>query len=84
MRQSIFVIPLLVLFSMEGARGANKKIVSPPGTKPGGNYSQGILIGPANECRLHQLLQRSEADEDDSSSRGTVGAGNIEITAARK
>ena len=44
MRQSIFVIPLLVLLCMEGARGANKKIVSPPGTKPGGNYSQGILV----------------------------------------
>jgi 2-iminobutanoate/2-iminopropanoate deaminase len=45
MRQPIFVIPLLVLFYMGSARGANKKIVSPPGVKPGGNYSQGILIG---------------------------------------
>jgi len=26
------------------AFGADKKIISPPGTKPGGNYSQGILI----------------------------------------
>ena len=134
MRQPIFVIPLLVLFCMGDASGANKKIVSPPGAKPGGNYSQGILTGdtlyisgqggedasgkissdfdaevrqylenigavlkdsgnvagrcreragvynrrrqiPTNECRLHELLQRSEADENDSSSRGTVGAG---------
>ena len=45
MRESIFVIPLLVLFCMGDASGANKKIVSPPGAKPGGNYSQGILTG---------------------------------------
>jgi hypothetical protein len=45
MRQPIFVIPLLVLFCIGDASSANKKIVSPLGAKPGGNYSQGILTG---------------------------------------
>jgi 2-iminobutanoate/2-iminopropanoate deaminase len=44
MRQSIVCASLLALFCAGGAFGADKKIVSPPHTKPGGNYSQGILI----------------------------------------
>jgi 2-iminobutanoate/2-iminopropanoate deaminase len=44
MRQLIFIIPLLGIFCIAGARVSDKKIVLPPGTKPGGNYSQGILI----------------------------------------
>jgi 2-iminobutanoate/2-iminopropanoate deaminase len=47
MRRSIFIIPLLALFYAGGAPGADKKIISPPGAKPGGNYSQGILIDGA-------------------------------------
>jgi 2-iminobutanoate/2-iminopropanoate deaminase len=44
MRQLIFIIPLLGIFCIAGARVSDKKIVLPPGAKPGGNYSQGILI----------------------------------------
>jgi 2-iminobutanoate/2-iminopropanoate deaminase len=44
MRQSKVVIALLGLFCSGVAFGADKKIISPPGTKPGGNYSQDILI----------------------------------------
>jgi 2-iminobutanoate/2-iminopropanoate deaminase len=44
MRQATVVIALLVLFCAELAFGAAKKIISPPGAKSGGNYSQGILI----------------------------------------
>jgi len=44
MRQLIFIIPLLGIFSITGARVSDKKIVLPPGAKPGGNNSQGILI----------------------------------------
>jgi len=44
MRPSIVCASLLALFCAGGALGADKKIVSPPQTKPGGNYSQGILI----------------------------------------
>ena len=43
MRQSKVVIAFLVLFCAAVAFGADKKIISPPGTKPGGNYSQGIM-----------------------------------------
>ena len=43
MCQSI-VVSLLALFCAGLMFGADKKIISPPGTKPGGNYSQGILI----------------------------------------
>jgi 2-iminobutanoate/2-iminopropanoate deaminase len=43
MRRLAFIIALLALFCAEAASGADKTIVSPPGTKPGGNYSQGIL-----------------------------------------
>lgn len=35
---------LLAVFGAGASLAAEKKIVSPPGTKPGGNYSQGILI----------------------------------------
>jgi enamine deaminase RidA (YjgF/YER057c/UK114 family) len=45
MRGSKVVIALLVLLCAGLALGVDKKIISPPGTKPGGNYSQGILIG---------------------------------------
>ena len=44
MRQSIVCVSLLAFFCAGSALGADKKIVSPPGTIPGGNYSQGILI----------------------------------------
>jgi enamine deaminase RidA (YjgF/YER057c/UK114 family) len=48
MRRSRVVIAFLVLFCAGVAFGADKKIISPPGTKPGGNYSQGILIDDTN------------------------------------
>jgi 2-iminobutanoate/2-iminopropanoate deaminase len=44
MRPSKIVFALLVLLRAETAFGVDKKIISPPGTKPGGNYSQGILV----------------------------------------
>jgi len=44
MRQSTVVIALLVFFCAGLTFGADKKIISPPGAKSGGNYSQGILI----------------------------------------
>ncbi len=44
MRQSTVIFALWTLFCAVAASGAEKKIISPPGTKPGGNYSQGILI----------------------------------------
>jgi 2-iminobutanoate/2-iminopropanoate deaminase len=47
MRPSIFFIPLLAFFCAGGALGADKKIISPPHSKPAGNYSQGILIDGA-------------------------------------
>jgi hypothetical protein len=47
MRPSIFFIPLRAFFCAGGALGADKKIISPPHSKPGGNYSQGILIDGA-------------------------------------
>ena len=37
------IVVLVILFAAP-AVGADKKIIVPPGTKPGGNYSQGILI----------------------------------------
>jgi 2-iminobutanoate/2-iminopropanoate deaminase len=43
MRRSKVAISLIVLVCAALAFGAEKKIISPPGTKPGGNYSQGIL-----------------------------------------
>ena len=44
MRKSIATIVLLNLLSAGLAFGADKKIIMPPGSKPGGNYSPGILI----------------------------------------
>jgi len=44
MRHLIFIIPLLGMFCLAGARVSDRKIILPPGAKPGGNYSQGILI----------------------------------------
>jgi len=44
MRQSKSISALLVLLCAEPAFAADKKIISPPGAKPGGNYSQGILV----------------------------------------
>jgi len=37
------VIVLVALFGSGASLAAQKKIISPPGTKPGGNYSQGIM-----------------------------------------
>lgn len=34
----------LIVFSAGLALGAEKQIIRPPGTKPGGNYSPGILV----------------------------------------
>lgn len=39
------VILLVAFFGVGASVSAQKKIISPPGTKPGGNYSQGILTG---------------------------------------
>jgi 2-iminobutanoate/2-iminopropanoate deaminase len=44
MQRSTFIIALLALFCAGPTLGADKTIVSPPGTRPGGNYSPGILI----------------------------------------
>ncbi|MGA7240858.1 MAG: RidA family protein [Bryobacteraceae bacterium] len=44
MRPSIVCFSLLAVFCAGTALGVDKKIVSPPHSKPGGNYSQGILI----------------------------------------
>jgi len=40
---STLAIMLLALLVGGLDSGIDKKIISPPGTKPGGNYSQGIL-----------------------------------------
>ena len=37
------LILLIAFFGAGASVSAQKKIISPPGTKPGGNYSQGIL-----------------------------------------
>ena len=42
-RSNLTIVVLAVLFAAP-AFGAEKKIIVPPGTKAGGNYSQGILI----------------------------------------
>jgi len=42
---STFLIVLLTIFVGGSQSGSDKKFISPPGTKPGGNYSQGILTG---------------------------------------
>jgi len=44
MLRSIVTSALLALFCIGLTFGADKRIISPPGTKPGGNYSQGIII----------------------------------------
>ena len=58
-----------VLFCAGVAFSADKRIVSPPGTKPGGNYSQGILIdgtlyisGQAGEDAAGQIANDFEAE----------------------
>ena len=43
MRTSTITIVVLSVFVAGLAFGADKRIVAPPGAKPGGNYSQGIL-----------------------------------------
>jgi 2-iminobutanoate/2-iminopropanoate deaminase len=43
MHTSKWTIVVLVILLAAPAFGADKKIIVPPGTKPGGNYSQGIL-----------------------------------------
>jgi len=43
-RQSMFIVGSLVVVCAVAVFGADRKIILPPGTKPGGNYSQGILI----------------------------------------
>ena len=44
MLKAIVASALLTLFCAGLMFGADKRIISPPGTKPGGNYSQGILV----------------------------------------
>ena len=44
MHTSKWTIVVLVFLFAVPAFGADKKIIVPPGTNPGGNYSQGILI----------------------------------------
>ena len=44
MWQATTLIAFSVLFGAGVAAGADKKIISPPGTKPDGNYSQGVLV----------------------------------------
>ena len=41
---SLTIILVSVLLAPPAFAGDKKKIIVPPGTKPGGNYSQGILI----------------------------------------
>jgi hypothetical protein len=43
MRHSKVAIALVAFVCAGVALGADKKIISPPGAKPCGNYSQGIL-----------------------------------------
>jgi len=44
MRRLLITVLLLSLLCLSLAWGADHKIIRPPGTKPGGNYSQGILV----------------------------------------
>jgi 2-iminobutanoate/2-iminopropanoate deaminase len=44
MRRLIVTTALLTVFLAGPAFGADKKIIMPPGAKPGGNYSPGILM----------------------------------------
>jgi len=44
MVKSIVATLLLTLFCAGFVFGADKKVIYPPGAKPGGNYSPGILI----------------------------------------
>ena len=39
------VLMLLTVFVGGAGVGSDRKIITPPGAKPGGNYSQGILTG---------------------------------------
>ena len=45
MYYSTFMIMLLSFLAGGLGSGTDKKIITPPGVKPGGNYSQGILTG---------------------------------------
>ena len=45
MRNSTAATVSLIFFCAGLAFSADKKIIFPPGAKPGGNYSQGILTG---------------------------------------
>jgi 2-iminobutanoate/2-iminopropanoate deaminase len=42
--QSVVAIAWLAVCSAGFVFGADKTIITPPGSKPGGNYSQGILV----------------------------------------
>jgi 2-iminobutanoate/2-iminopropanoate deaminase len=68
-RRATVLIVLLILFCAGVAFGADKKIISPPGTKPGGSYSQGILMdgtlyvsGQAGEDAAGQIPNDFEAE----------------------
>ena len=50
MRKLIVIVASLTLFFgvmgfATNKSGTDKKIILPPGAKPGGNFSQGILVG---------------------------------------
>lgn len=66
---SLVVAAILALPSGVIVRGAEKKIIRPAGTKPGGNFSQGILIdgtlyvsGQAGEDRDGKIPAGFEAE----------------------
>src|SRR5262245_16305129 len=44
MSKTIVTLVTLLLFGPAVLFGADKKIILPPGAKPGGNYSPGILV----------------------------------------
>ena len=45
--------------------GGDKKIISPPGTKPDGNYSQGILTGGTVACKVRNDISGGKAEHVD-------------------
>jgi len=67
--QPVVLTGVLTLLLAGAAFADSKKIISPPGTKPGGNYSQGILVddvlyvaGQAGEDSAGQISKDFEAE----------------------
>ncbi|HTA40982.1 MAG TPA: hypothetical protein VK789_00965 [Bryobacteraceae bacterium] len=69
MRQSRIAVALVAFVCAGAAFGGDKKIISPPGAKPGGNRSYFKDAGPTRTTVVVAVL---------------VGPGNIEITATAK